>query len=539
MRPSLSTLVILAILLSSSFARSSAAHQDSTERFALRGKVINAATGEPVSGALVQLPMQASQFSDSDGAFTFTDLPRGTLVIEIRKPGFFNERELGQWNPSLHSIPSGENLVLKLTPEGIIFGQVKSEDGRPMEAIGVAAQCWQVINGRRQLEAIRQVMTDDQGNFRISELVPGKYYLSFAPAPRGFTMSSELKRKKPNADGYGPQFYPAGSDAASANVLEVWAGAQIHIAQTLTRQRLFEVSGYVRGMGPGDAVSVAVSTSSGQTPQREVRLDPKTGEFQIPGIPAGTYMLSASGSRPAGGEASAERVELNAMLPIRVGADVSGVVLALGNGISIPVQLHDEISNANPGELHQVYVRMADKDFQQNGPAIFIPPAPGGPRSPSRLENISPGTYTVEAATQGPGYVASLRCGSVDLLREDLTIAPGAAPEPIEVTLRNDGAQLNVTMGLNGPANGVAIYSPDYPRRSILMPAGYGSASFSVPNLPPGTYQLIALKNTLNIEFRNPAAMEKYLSHATTITLQPGDNTSVRIEAQPTPTEEP
>jgi uncharacterized protein (DUF2141 family) len=532
MRPGFSTLLILATLLSSSLGPTAAAQQDSSERFRLRGKVINTATGEPVSGALVQIPLQVAQFTDSGGAFTFSDLQRGNFAIEARKPGFFNERELGQWDSSLRSIPSGEDAILQLTPEGVIFGQVKNEDGQPMEAITVRAQRWQVINGRRQLEAIRQVITDDQGNFRIAELVPGKYYLAFVPAAGGYMTLSELKPKAHSAEGYGPQFYPAGSDLASASVLPVGAGQQLHIAENLARQRLFEVSGYLRGISPGDAASLTVSTPSGETPQRELRLNPKTGEFQILGIPAGTYMLLASGSRPPRGQASAGPLELNAMLPIQVGGDLSGVVLTLGTGISAAVQLRDEISNANPGDFHQVYVRMTDKEFQQFGPGIVIPAAPGSPRAISRFENISPGTYTVEATPQGVGYVASLRCGGVDLLRDDLTIPPGAAPQPIEITLRNDGAQLNVTLVENSPLYGVVIYSPDYPRRSLLMPVGNRSLSFSVPNLPPGTYRLIALKNVLDLEFRNPAAMEKYLPHATVVTLEPGDDTTVRLEAQ-------
>jgi len=532
MRPSFLILVIVATLVSSSCAPSAAAQRGSSERFALHGKVISTATGEPVSGALVQIPPYVAQFSNSDGDFMFSDLERGELAIEARKPGFFNQRELGQWNPSLYSIPSGEDLILRLTPEGIIFGQVKNEDGQPMEAVTVRAQRWQVINGSRQLAASRQAITDDQGNFRIAELLPGKYYLAFMPAAGGYTTVSELKPKTHNAEGYGPQFYPAGSDLASASVLQVGAGQQLHISENLVRQRLFEISGYLRGVRPGDGASLTVLSSSGETPQRELRLNPKTGEFQILGIPAGSYMLSAYGSRPPRGEASAEPLELKAMLPIHVAGDLSGVVLTLGTGISPAVRLRDEISNANPGDFHQVYVRMTDKEFQQFGFAIVFPAAPGSPRSISQFENISPGTYSVEATPQGVGYVASLRCGNLDLLRDDLTIPPGAAPEPIEITLRNDGAQLNVTLAGNSPVNGVVIYSPDYPRRSLLMPVGNRSLSFSVANLAPGTYQLIAVENVLDLEFRNPAAMEKYLPHATGVTLQPGDNTTLRLEAQ-------
>lgn len=530
------TLFLLASLLSESFCYTIAAQQDTVEAFELRGQVINAATGEPVSGALVQIPSLAAQFSESDGGFAFTSLPAGNFSIEARKPGFFSEQQINQWNLSLHKVPSRENVTVKLTPEGILFGQVKDEDGQPMEAITVKLQHWQVVNGRRQLEAVRNIATDDLGNFRIAELVPGKYYLAFSPAGRGFTISDELKRKTQNAEGYGPQFYPAGTDFASASVLEVRAGAQIHIAQNMARQRLFEVSGFLRGSNAGDQFSITLLTSSGDTPQREVRFNPKTGEFQIPGIPAGSYVLIASGLRAARGEAPADPVQLTAMLPIHVGGDLSGVLLSVGTGISAAVQLRDETSRENPNDLHRVYVRLMPDEFQQFGPGILVPPAPGTPQRPAQFENIWPGTYTVEATPQQPGYIAAMRCGSLDLLREDLTIPPGSAPEPIEITLRNDGARLNFTLADDSGANGVVVYSRDYPRRSILTPVGTGSSqSFGLANLPPGTYHLIAVRDALDLEFRNPEVMEKYLQRAKVVTLLPGDNTTIRVETQQPP----
>jgi hypothetical protein len=63
--------------------------------------LINAVTSEPVSGALVQLPGQEMQFSRSDGSFVFTNLPRAQLAVIVRKPGFFNDQELGCWGTAM------------------------------------------------------------------------------------------------------------------------------------------------------------------------------------------------------------------------------------------------------------------------------------------------------------------------------------------------------------------------------------------------------------------------------------------------------
>jgi len=148
-----------------------------------------------------------------------------------------------------------------------------------------------------------------------------------------------------------------------------------------------------------------------------------------------------------------------------------------------------------------------------------------------RIEGLAPGTYSVEATSTGAGYVASLRCGSVDLLKDDLTIAPGSAPPPIEVILRNDSPQLTVALE-NGMAAGVVIYSQEYSRRSLVAQIYNGTISISGPNLAPGIYQVFAVNDVSELEFRNPIAVERYLKHAKVVSLQPGDNASVRVMIQ-------
>ena len=130
----------------------------------------------------------------------------------------------------------------------------------------------------------------------------------------------------------------------------------------------------------------------------------------------------------------------------------------------------------------------------------------------------------------GPWYIASMRCGSADLLRDDLTLTTGAAP-PIEVVLRDDGAQLAVNIVKNGQpvTAGVLLFSPDYPRRSQF----FGRApSLSVGNLAPGRYYVIAMRGAENLEFRNPKAMERYLAHAAEVILGPGGNVAISAELQ-------
>jgi hypothetical protein len=62
------------------------------------------------------------------------------------------------------------------------------------------------------------------------------------------------------------------------------------------------------------------------------------------------------------------------------------------------------------------------------------------------------------------------------------------------------------------------------------MPFSPLSPTVSFPSLPPGSYQVLALADVGDLEYRNPVAMEKYLTHAASLTLEPHDRTTVSVD---------
>lgn len=524
----------------------SASAQEITPKLGeFRGRVVNSVTGEPVPYALVQIyaPEQKVQFTPSDGTFVFTDLPPGSYSPVARKPGFFNDQELSiPTQPTLIQAAQSEPVVLKLTPEAIIYGEVKNENEQPLEGVVVRAQQWQVVNGQRQLVTLGNASTDDEGDFRLSDLRQGHYYLSFPSTNGGgWTTTYQLSSKKQEEQGYGAQFYPGVSDLKSATVIEIRPGAQVHIVQTLRRERLFEVAGVVHGADPESGFNLMLMNASGDFVQNNIRINRKTGQFQIQGAPEGVYMLRVTANRRQAlrdtGSGLLALVDeeprpLTATLPLQVHGDVSGLVVALGTGTSIGVEVHDETADNNRANRpHQVLLQMAPHEFSGFSTEIMMPPSPADRRATTRFEGLAPDTYAVEARPTGPWYISSLRCGSEDLLRDDLTVSQGALP-PIAVTLRDDGGQLTVNVKEKGQAAiaGILLFSSDYPRRSQFL----GSAtSLSTSNVAPGTYYVIAIRGAESLEFRNPAVMARYLAHATEVTLGPRAKVTVVAEVQP------
>lgn len=546
MRPRLCLFVALELALIWHLQIPSVSAQQTTpEPVEVRGRVVNSATGEPVAHALVQIYAggQRVQFTASDGTFVFNDLPPGSYSPVARKPGFFNDQELSRpMQPALMQAAQSEPVVLELTPEAIIYGEVKNENDQPLESVVVRAQQWRVQNGQRQLVNLRDAITDDEGNFRLADLHPGRYYLSFPSTNGGgWSTTFQLNSKKQEEQGYGSQFYPGVPDIKSATVIEVRPGAQVHIVQAMARQRLFQVVGVVHGADPQGGFNLMLMNSAGDLVNRDLNIDPKTGQFQIRGVPAGTYLLRVTANqRPALRDTASgmvalseeERPPLTAALPLQVHGNLTGLVLVLGTGTSVGVQIRDETSNnSGANNLHQVFLQITPHEFSGFSSAIVMPPAPGDRRAATRFEGLAPDTYTVDARPNGPWYISSLRCGTEDLLRDDLTISQGSSLPPIEVTLRDDGAQLTVNVKEKGqPAiAGILLFSSDYPRRSQFLAS---AASVSMGDLAPGTYYAIAMRGAENLEFRDSTVMARYLTRATEVTLGPRANVAVVAEVQ-------
>ena len=66
-RRSLVPFLLIALFIAALSLAPGAASQTNSDHFDLHGKVINSVTGEPVSGAVVQLDYQHVQFTQSDG----------------------------------------------------------------------------------------------------------------------------------------------------------------------------------------------------------------------------------------------------------------------------------------------------------------------------------------------------------------------------------------------------------------------------------------------------------------------------------------
>jgi hypothetical protein len=341
-----------------------AATQSASERFDLRGKVINSVTGEPVNGALVQLSANETQFSQSDGSFVFTDLPRGQLSVVARKPGFFNEQDLGYLREAFDqhgnystAIAVGpgldfEHLLFRLHPQAVIHGRVTDEHGDPARRAVVQLFLNSNAQASRANFVQTQTQTDDLGEYRFAHLPAGKYYVVVQAQP--WYVQIGLARRgarEPSASTsfryptigsnlnplldvvYPVTFYPGMLNDRSASELNLTAGGQEEAniqLQPVPSVHVILTNAPVDPNDPNDpgvsanrktfgSFAVGFPTVSGQV---------SPGEFELAGLPPGevTFTIGAGRNRPEG----TRTFNANVAGSDTLDASVAGPILPVG-----------------------------------------------------------------------------------------------------------------------------------------------------------------------------------------------------------------
>ena len=527
--------------------------------YPIRGTVLNAVTGAPIRGALVQIyaNRQRSVLTGADGSFQFADVPVGTVNLNVQKPGFFTAQAIHSPRAQASFAISGPDqppVVLKLIPEGVISGQVSGDGGEPVENLSVQILAERIENGKRTRVILKGAMTDEQGEYRVADLQPGKYFVFVAASNRIDAFAAPPTQQ--GARGYAATFYPNGNDFATASAVEVAAGQRAEINFSLRSQLFHHISGTVSGYPPGAAgISLQVTDAAGQQMQAGFRFDQASGTFRTLWLPAGAYTLTAEMRNPESGQVyfAAQNLSLS--------SDLTGVHLQLAPGLNIPVsfQVERTRSETPPTETQTFFVGgggrgARPRQVQVNVPARVVLISQGEAVSrqqrfaqPGQGENslevaeVPPGVYALQVFPNGSYYVQSARSGSLNLLEQNLTVAPGSSVDPIEIVLRDDFASLegSVAMGAeNDSATVIAIPESGQPQMrgvDVSRPwpnndASHAAAVFEMGQLAPGNYKILAVDRADDFEYGSPEVLRKYLSKAREISLIANQQAKIELE---------
>src|SRR5215469_14695709 len=225
----------------------------SSRKFLVKGKVVNAVSGHPLAGAQVWIgsaddfdATQLRMLSTDDGGFAFTGLEAGKYFMLGEARGFrrqgFEQHGMYVSAVAVGAGVDSENLIFRLRPDGRIVGTIVDDDQEPVPSATVYLFRTDASGGLRQTYLATQTATDDRGMYRLAHLEPGCYYLVASAAP-WFTA---YVQPAPAEDGsgaidrravemvYPTTFYPGVTDQASATQIALNEGEDFTADFTLT-----------------------------------------------------------------------------------------------------------------------------------------------------------------------------------------------------------------------------------------------------------------------------------------------------------------
>jgi hypothetical protein len=509
--------------------------------YRVAGIVVNEADGAPLGRTRVSLAevqdrrKAVSVITGEDGRFEFRDVPAGKFSLEGARRNFLITTY--QWHEGFSTaIVTGagletENLVLRMVPFGSISGKVIDEAGEPVRNARMKLYMQNRQFGQDRVVTYGYAITDDDGKYEFSELIPADYFVSAAARPwyavypgwvdengvrtRVDTVAPELNVA------YATTYFNGATEAEGATPISVEKGerviADIHINPLPALHVTVKVQG---NPADGTALWPTLEKMEFDNPEPfnlEMVSGANPGEMEINGVPPGRYAIgqpSTNGMVRANGQVElAKDGQLLESQPSESTGTVK-VKLKTARGEDVPQGLNLTLRN------------------EQRRVVAFLPVSASGEVA---FESVAPGKYAVLVnVSKPPQYtIGRMTIQETEVEGHDITVGEGSTVE-INATLMAGLVSVEGVVKKNGkPVSGAMVaLVPKDPRAHVERFRRDQSdldGTFMVGGILPGKYTLIAVEDAWGFAWMKPGVLEKYLAHGQELTIGELMNGSVSL----------
>lgn len=541
----------------------------SAERCVLAGTVFNSATNAGVAHSLVSYLGIASgyRFTDAGGNFQIPNVPCIQYSLAVSKAGFVSGQEQpvqvmlagrepldAESTEGAVTAPSPANIVVDLKsgspparillmPLSSISGIVLDENGEPLE--GVSLQSIAVKPSLAGVDYVpaKSARTDDRGRYTLLGLPPGDYVVRLAGevSATSYFMGNTLNLHNDHR-GLSPVYYPNTDSLASATVLHLAPAERSTADFRQATEAAFDIDGHLTGFVPQAWTQMQLYRDGDRLPVGRAWVNIASGQFRVIDVPRGSYTLRAV-------QYQADPAQwLAAEEPVVIGSEpIRNLAVALSGGVDIPVSVSYEAGAKDGGMVlltlepqhthanlrHLSLGKLRGKKFlrlplDSTSPSQEQPQPDAQPSQPSVLTNVIPDKYILKVQHFGQGgYVASAKLGDLDVLHGEFPVG-ASPPGELHITIRGDSAVVEGQVISSGqPAQMAHVYLIPMSDRGSGAEFGFADESghYQIAGVPPGDYRIQAWMGA-------PAAKDILSSSGETLTLQPGEQRTVAIEAK-------
>lgn len=532
--------------------------------FQISGTLVDSTNDQPLARARVAIAPVSDRsavtaiVTSDDGRFAFRRLAAGKYTLTAQRRGYltqsFNQHD--QFSSSIAvgaGLESGD-LVFRLAPEAAISGVITDEVGDPVRQAQVLLFQAGIAGGADGVRQRSRAMTDDEGAYRFGHLMPGRYLVAVSakpwyaqPAvspdagghqvfqPQGGAVTSHSREgsaplpvdeKTAALDvAYPITFYPGATDPA--------AGAQLPLA--LGEKAIANVT-----LQPVPAAHFRVwrDEKAGQQryPSLEVRLFDTTVSLQseiqaesagyvfISGVAPGHYSLKindySSGSMQ---NISTREVDVSA------NGDVETPQSSSRSPVTVSVQFE-----AGAAPTAQSAIRLYNKNTSE----AFVERA----NSKGEFEfksGVPAGTYELSITNSTGLFVKSISSSGVRPIGRTVEIK-GSSPLTLALVVGLGQAQIKgVALRDDKPLGGVMVLlvpaDPVHNQVLFRRDQSDSDGTFTLADVVPGKYTLLALENAWDLEWTKPAVLKPFLPQGEAITVLANGKQEFKLKVQLVP----
>jgi hypothetical protein len=516
----------------------------------ITGTAVDAVGGEPVKEAAVFLTREQTTVSiltQQDGRFAFENLEPGKYVLSASGKGYqlqaFDEHENFATAIVAGVDQNTENLLFRLTPAASISGQVTDEFSEAVRGAQVMLFWEGITNGRHAVQMRNQASTDDQGRYRLVGLQPGRYYLAVHAQPwyaqhnalrssdarsdvsPGFHAATE---QNANLDVVYPlTYYPRETDVARAGAISLHPGERVTADFELQPVPSLHLRFPVRETDLNQIPEMQVMQQIfGQSiPADSQIISRDTDSIEVAGIPPGHLVVRLDmNADPANGkgmrsmlqEIDATRDGTVNLTETSDGVVVSGKVEIAGT-VGLPDSAGITLRSVESGSDYFANISKEGKNAFQ-------------------IADVKPGSYNVFLGNIPDFYIDKVQAVGAAVSGNNVTI--GTAPQVrLAVSIgqglgRVDGVALRDAKPVAGVMIALIPNQPQNDPFQFRRDQSDSDGSFTLQEVPPGRYMLVAIENGWSQEWADPAVFKQWLSGGKAIQVASHGKYTVEIQVQ-------